>query len=575
MPRLRTYAFWGDKTKTCANLKRKGQCAREVLCSWDKETHMCLHMCGGAGVSKKHCWKPKFKGKRICLYGGGSSTTPVPTTLKHVPTKSPTNAPTKIPTNAPTKGPTNAPTKSPTDVPTMSPTTLAPSYSPTNTPTGSPSDDPSLSPSMTSEYVDAGQLFDSVGDSAASCQTNTPLATCKVLCDNTTDCRSFQYAAVENGFCCPKKKCGSEDEPLTYSSAWKSYYKPCTRAPSSSPTDAPTGTPSFPPSLKPTPAPTKSPTDAPTKSPTNAPTKIPTNAPTKGPSNAPTKSPTDVPTTSPTTLAPSYSPTDAPTGSPSDDPSLSPSMTSEYVDAGKLFDNEGDSAASCQKNTPFATCKALCDNTPGCLSFAHYAVQNNGFCCPKKKCGSEDEPLKTYYEGRTYYKPCTRAPSSSPTDAPTGTPSFAQVWSWTLEDSADTGEIVFLDDEQVTAVNEYINKGLELVIRSDLVLHKSRNDSTDSSFIQFIDLDDGNKIKTWRMNSGTEDYLQIDYDANSDNTIIKCRDNSGKCSPLVDGDRSVVLIKVRFNPRGGSAHNSEWWRNRFTMTGSHYAVELP
>jgi len=250
-------------------------------------------------------------------------------------------------------------------------------------------------------------------------------------------------------------------------------------------------------------------------------------------------------------------------------------MTSEYVDAGKLFDNEGDSAASCQKNTPFATCKALCDNTPGCLSFAHYAVQNNGFCCPKKKCGSEDEPLKTYYEGRTYYKPCTRAPSSSPTDAPTGTPSFAQVWSWTLEDSADTGEIVFLDDEQVTAVNEYINRGLELVIRSDLVLHKSRNDSTDSSFIQFIDLDDGNKIKTWRMNSGTEDYLQIDYDANSDNTIIKCRDNSGKCSPLVDGDRSVVLIKVRFNPRGGSAHNSEWWRNRFTMTGSHYAVELP
>merc|ERR1712085_171175 len=85
--------------------------------------------------------------------------------------------------------------------------------------------------------------------------------------------------------------------------------------------------------------------------------------------------------------------------------------------------------------------------------------------------------------------------------------------------------------------NEYINRGLELVIRSDLVLHKSRNDSTDSSFIQFIDLDDGNKIKTWRMNSGTEDYLQIDYDANAD--------------------------------------NSEWWRNRFTMTGSHYAVELP
>merc|ERR1712194_163969 len=38
--------------------------------------------------------------------------------------------------------------------------------------------------------------------------------------------------------------------------------------------------------------------------------------------------------------------------------------------------------------------------------FAHYAVTDNGFCCPKKKCGSKDEPTKVYLEGRTYYKPC-------------------------------------------------------------------------------------------------------------------------------------------------------------------------
>merc|ERR1719287_312849 len=77
------------------------------------------------------------------------------------------------------------------------------------------------------------------------------------------------------------------------------------------------------------------------------------------------------------------------------------------------------------------------------------------------------------------------------------------------------------------------------------------------------------------MNSDYENNLLIEYDAKSDGTVIKCRDINGRCSPLVDGVRSVVLIKVRFNPRNGSAHANQWWRNRFTMTGSYYTVELP
>ena len=151
------------------------------------------------------------------------------------------------------------------------------------------------------------------------------------------------------------------------------------------------------------------------------------------------------------------------------------------------------------------------------------------------------------------------------------------VWSWTNNDSSDTGEIVFLDNEQVSAVIEYIKStGNAPTIRSDLVLSKKRDDSTDSSFIKYIDLDDNNEIKTWTMNSDYENNLLIEYDAKSDGTVIKCRDINGRCSPLVDGVRSVVLIKVRFNPRNGSVlRANQWWRNRFTMTGSHYTVELP
>ena len=74
--------------------------------------------------------------------------------------------------------------------------------------------------------------------------------------------------------------------------------------------------------------------------------------------------------------------------------------------------------------------------------------------------------------------------------------SSAQVWSWINNDYADTCEIVFLDEEQVAAVTDYINTtAQEPVTHLDFVLHKSWIDSKDSSFIQFIDLDDDNKIK--------------------------------------------------------------------------------
>lgn len=72
MPKKKSFAFWRKKEKSCADLKWGGQCNKELLCSWDKETKMCTHMCGGAGVPKKKCNKPKFKGKKVCRYVKGA-----------------------------------------------------------------------------------------------------------------------------------------------------------------------------------------------------------------------------------------------------------------------------------------------------------------------------------------------------------------------------------------------------------------------------------------------------------------------------------------------------------------------
>ena len=150
------------------------------------------------------------------------------------------------------------------------------------------------------------------------------------------------------------------------------------------------------------------------------------------------------------------------------------------------------------------------------------------------------------------------------------------AWSWTNDDSSDTGAIVLISDivRLQAVLDNAAATGQLPTIDSDLVLYKRRKHSGDSSFIQYIDLQDGNRMKTWTSTGGDEEDLEINYDARTNGTSIRCRTKSGGgCSPLVDGVRSVLLIKVQFNPRQGYAPGgNEWSSNAFTMTGSHYDI---
>eukprot|EP00928_Gymnodinium_smaydae_P011053 TRINITY_DN14132_c0_g1_i1.p1 TRINITY_DN14132_c0_g1~~TRINITY_DN14132_c0_g1_i1.p1 ORF type:complete len:347 (+),score=67.63 TRINITY_DN14132_c0_g1_i1:74-1042(+) len=59
-------------------------------------------------------------------------------------------------------------------------------------------------------------------------------------------------------------------------------------------------------------------------------------------------------------------------------------------------------------------CKAICDNTDGCKSFA-YSAKANGHCFLKDKCVTSDEPLSSSAsvgDFVTHYKPCSPEPGS-------------------------------------------------------------------------------------------------------------------------------------------------------------------
>merc|ERR1712194_744714 len=125
MPRKKSLAFWWKKEMSCADLTKKGQCKKELLCSWDWRTTTCSHMCGGAGVPEKECKSHRFKGKKVCRYV--SERTPMTAWPTYMPTA--TNS-TPPPTHAPTPPPTHAPSPSPSPSPTTTPSEATSSIPP-------------------------------------------------------------------------------------------------------------------------------------------------------------------------------------------------------------------------------------------------------------------------------------------------------------------------------------------------------------------------------------------------------------------------------------------------------------
>jgi len=49
---------------SCDEEQKKGRCAKQLLCKWEKESQKCVHVC--ATNSEKTCRKIRFKNNKVC-----------------------------------------------------------------------------------------------------------------------------------------------------------------------------------------------------------------------------------------------------------------------------------------------------------------------------------------------------------------------------------------------------------------------------------------------------------------------------------------------------------------------------
>jgi len=151
-------------------------------------------------------------------------------------------------------------------------------------------------------------------------------------------------------------------------------------------------------------------------------------------------------------------------------------------------------------------------------------------------------------------------------------------YNWIDEDYVDTGVLTFLTTEQVQDVQDRISAGKTVTVETDVQIDKRRDDSSETNtFVEYIDLK-RNQIKVWKANDRQPDHFYLKFGSSYGlaATKLSCQTNKWQsCSPLDrKAGNDVVLIKLRFDPRDGFAHNNEWRRNRFTLTGTHYRVLL-
>jgi len=170
---------------------------------------------------------------------------------------------------------------------------------------------------------------------------------------------------------------------------------------------------------------------------------------------------------------------------------------------------------------------------------------------------------------------------------------------YSLYDGDVDVSVSFLNEDQLAAVQSTIAVGggsSSLAVYTDLTFYMQLDDSSqDDSYFRWLNVT-SNQVnvfywnQTYRANhmrvflsSASEGKLvcRVDncygFGGTSDEAHAACcqglpaSPNSGAGDIALD----AVLIDARFRPQAGSATNSQWFRNRFSLSGSYYKVSLP
>lgn len=159
--------------------------------------------------------------------------------------------------------------------------------------------------------------------------------------------------------------------------------------------------------------------------------------------------------------------------------------------------------------------------------------------------------------------------------AATSSPSFPLA---VEEESSTELQVNFLTDAQVAAIQNCTDDtgGINFAameVSTDLTFTMQRDDSSHSSYIDYIRLDNGQK-KRYQFTGGYSDNTRIFFDGKH----LECpkTTKSSKCGDLgKDNKVSVILTALHFKPRAGSAHKNQWSRNKYTFIGTKYNVLIP
>jgi len=186
---------------------------------------------------------------------------------------------------------------------------------------------------------------------------------------------------------------------------------------------------------------------------------------------------------------------------------------------------------------------------------------------------------KYTFKGTTYalHGP-TEMPSSNPTKTPTPSPSLQPTitypyprsgtlgvastneWNFVNEDSTSYSVSIFSAEEQA------LLKSGSFEVHCDLSFRLQRDDSASSSSFTYLDLDT-NTVHTQQMQGGYQDHQRFEMPSCSE---ITCHKSQWSSCPWTS--KNAILLAVDFRPRSGHAHGSQWDRNKFTFTGTHYYV---
>jgi len=168
----------------------------------------------------------------------------------------------------------------------------------------------------------------------------------------------------------------------------------------------------------------------------------------------------------------------------------------------------------------------------------------------------------------------SKEPTSSPTDAPSSQPTITypyprsgtlgvastNEWNFVNEDSTSYSVSIFSAEEQA------LLKSGSFEVHCDLSFRLQRDDSASSSSFTYLDLDT-NTVHTQRMQGGYQDHQRFEMPSCSE---ITCHKSQWSSCPWTS--KNAILLAVDFRPRSGHAHASDWNRNKFTFTGTHYYV---